>query len=133
MFGNPPLSEKRTVTGMKITARIENAIGDALVRTEAGRISRSGRANIQAWQLRIQAWEGFHRWDRQACLRGVELGREAIRLDPHESDGYAATAIERLLGLDPRYSVKRALRKHPYRDLEDREKLANALTQAGLS
>jgi adenylate cyclase len=76
----------------EITARIENAIGDALVRTEAGRISRSGQANIQAWQLRIQAWEGFHRWHRQACLRGVELGREAIRLDPSESDGYAATA-----------------------------------------
>ena len=33
----------------EITARIENAIGDALVRTEAGRISRSGPANIQAW------------------------------------------------------------------------------------
>ena len=76
----------------EITARIENAIGDALVRSEAGRISRSGQANIQAWQLRIQAWEGFHRWHRQACLRGVEIGREAIRLDPSESDGYAATA-----------------------------------------
>jgi adenylate cyclase len=76
----------------EITARIENAISDALVRSEAGRISRSGQANIQAWQLRIQAWEGFHRWHRQACLRGVELGREAIRLDPSESDGYAATA-----------------------------------------
>jgi len=77
----------------EITARIENAIGDALVRTEAGRISRLGRVNIQAWQLRIQAWEGFHRWHRQGCLRGVELGREAIRLDPHESDGYVATAV----------------------------------------
>ena len=76
----------------EITARTENGIGDALVRTEAGRISRSGQANIQAWQLRIQAWEGFHRWHRQACLRGVELGREAIRLDPSETDGYAATA-----------------------------------------
>ena len=76
----------------EITARIENAIGDALVRSEARRIPRSGQANIQAWQLRIQAWEGFHRWHRQACLRGVELGREAIRLDPSESDGYAATA-----------------------------------------
>jgi TolB-like protein/Flp pilus assembly protein TadD len=75
-----------------ITARIENAIGDAVVRTEAGRISRSGRVNIEAWQLRIQAWEGFHRWHREACLRGVELGREAIRLDPHESESYAATA-----------------------------------------
>jgi adenylate cyclase len=76
----------------EINARIENAIGDALVRSEAGRISRSGQANIQAWQLRIQAWEGFHRWHRQACLRGVDLGREAIRLDPSESDGYAVTA-----------------------------------------
>ena len=76
----------------EITARIENAIGDAVVRTEAGRISRSGQANIQAWQLRVQAWEGFHRWHRQALLRGVEFGREAIRLDPSESDGYAATA-----------------------------------------
>jgi adenylate cyclase len=76
----------------EITARIENAIGDAVVRTEAGRISRSGRANIEAWQLRIQAWEGFHRWHREGCLRGVDLGREAIRLDPHESESYAATA-----------------------------------------
>jgi TolB-like protein/Flp pilus assembly protein TadD len=76
----------------EITARIENAIGDALVRTEAGRIAYRGRANIQAWQLRIQAWEGFHRWHREACLRGVELGREAIRLDPAESDSYAVTA-----------------------------------------
>jgi adenylate cyclase len=76
----------------EITARIENAIGDALVRREAGRITRSGQANIQAWQLRMQAWEGFHRWHRDACLRGVELGREAIRLDPAESDSYAVTA-----------------------------------------
>jgi adenylate cyclase len=76
----------------EITARIENAIGDAVVRTEAGRISRTGRANIEAWQLRIQAWEGFHRWHREGCLRGVDLGREAIRLDPHESESYAATA-----------------------------------------
>ena len=26
------------------------------------------------------------------AFRGVELGREAIRLEPSESDGYAATA-----------------------------------------
>jgi len=76
----------------EITARIQNAIGGVLVKTEAGRASRSGQANIQAWQLRMQAWEGFHRWDRQGLLRGVELGREAIQLDPRESDGYVATA-----------------------------------------
>ena len=76
----------------EITARIQNAIGGVLVRTEAGQASRSGQANIQAWQLRMQAWEGFHRWDRQGLLRGVELGRKAILLDPHESDGYVATA-----------------------------------------
>ena len=39
----------------------------------------------------------------------------------------------RLLGLDPQYSVARALRRHPYRDAADREKLAGALMQAGLS
>jgi adenylate cyclase len=76
----------------EITARIQNAIGGVLVKTEAGRASRSGQVNIQAWQLRMQAWEGFHRWDRQGLLRGVELGREAIQLDPRESDGYVATA-----------------------------------------
>jgi adenylate cyclase len=76
----------------QVTARIYNAIGGALVKEEAGRAARGGQANIQAWQLRIQAWEGFHRWDRQRCLDGVELGREAMRLDPGESDGYLATA-----------------------------------------
>ena len=39
-------------------------------------------------------------------------------------------AIERLLKLDAHYSVKRALRKHPYRDPQDRDKLANALMHA---
>ena len=76
----------------QITARIQNAIGDTVVKTEAGRASRSGEVNLQAWQLRMQAWEGFHRWDRQGCLRGLELGREATRLDPTESDGFVATA-----------------------------------------
>jgi adenylate cyclase len=76
----------------EITARIQNAIGDTLVKTEAGRASRCGQVNLQVWQLRMQAWEGFHRWDRQGCLRGVELGREAMRLDPYESESYVATA-----------------------------------------
>ena len=76
----------------EITARIQNAIGGAVFKTEAGRASRSGRTNIQAWQLRIQAWEGFYRWDRHGLLRGVDHGREAIRLDPDQSDGYVATA-----------------------------------------
>jgi TolB-like protein/Flp pilus assembly protein TadD len=76
----------------ELTARIQNAIGGTLVKTEAQRASHSGRANIQAWQLRMQAWQGFHRWDRDSCLRGVELGREAMRRDPNESDGYVATA-----------------------------------------
>ncbi len=55
----------------EITARIQNAIGDTLVKTEARRASRCGQVNLQAWQLRMQAWDGFHRWDRQGCLRGV--------------------------------------------------------------
>jgi adenylate cyclase len=76
----------------EITARIQNAIGGVLVKTEARRAARSGQANIQAWQLRMQTWEGFHRWDRQALLHGVELGRQAILLDPQESDGYVVTA-----------------------------------------
>ena len=76
----------------EITARIQNAIGDTLVKTEARRASRCGQVNLQAWQLRMQAWDGFHRWDRQGCLRGVELGREAMRLDPYESESYVATA-----------------------------------------
>jgi adenylate cyclase len=76
----------------EITARIQNAIGGVLVKTEAGRASRFGQVNLQAWQLRMQAWDGFHRWDRQACLLGLQLGREAIRLEPNESDGYVATA-----------------------------------------
>ena len=42
----------------EITARIQNAIGDTLVKTEAVRASRSGQVNMQAWQLRMQAWEG---------------------------------------------------------------------------
>jgi len=76
----------------EITARIQNAIGDTLVKTEAVRASRSGQVDMQAWQLRMQAWEGFHRWDRLGCLRGVELGQQAIRLDPYESDGYVVKA-----------------------------------------
>jgi len=44
----------------------------------------------------------------------------------------ARHAVGRLLGLDPQYSVARALRRHPYRDAANREKLAGALMQAGL-
>jgi len=73
----------------EITARIQNAIGVALNTNEARQVSRAGR-NIQAWQLRVQAWEGFYRWDREGLLRGVELAREAIRLEPKESDAYVA-------------------------------------------
>jgi adenylate cyclase len=69
----------------EITARIHNAIGDTLVKKEASRISRSGTANIQAWQMRIQAWEGFYRWDREGCLRGIELGRQAMALEPSKA------------------------------------------------
>ena len=65
----------------EITARIQNAIGGVLVKAEAGRASRVGRANIQAWQLRMQAWEAFHRWDREGLTRGLDLGREAMRLE----------------------------------------------------
>jgi adenylate cyclase len=73
----------------EITARIQNAISGVLNKNEARQVSRAGR-NIQAWQLRIQAWEGFYRWDREALLRGLERAREAVRLEPQESDGYAA-------------------------------------------
>ena len=45
----------------------------------------------------------------------------------------ARRAIESLLRLDARYSLKRALRRHPYRNPADRDKMANALTEAGLS
>jgi len=45
----------------------------------------------------------------------------------------ACAAVERLLGIDPQYSVKRALRRHPYRDATDRDKLAGALRKAGLT
>ncbi|WP_192859558.1 adenylate/guanylate cyclase domain-containing protein [Bradyrhizobium sp. DOA9] len=76
----------------QITARIHNAIGGTLVKTEATRARQSGLANVQAWQLRIQAWDGFHRWDREGCLRGVDLGRRATEIDPTESDGYTVTA-----------------------------------------
>lgn len=76
----------------QITARIHNAIGGTLIITEASRVRKSGPASIQAWQLRVQAWDGFNRWDREGCLRGVELGRRAIELDPDESDGYTVTA-----------------------------------------
>ena len=77
----------------QITARIDNAIGGTLITTEANRVRKSGQANIQAWQLRVQAWDGFNRWDREGCLHGVELGRQAIELDPDESDGYTVTAL----------------------------------------
>jgi adenylate cyclase len=76
----------------QITARIHHSVGGTLIRTEAARTPRAGHANIQAWQLRVQALDGFHRWDRDGCLRGVERGRQAIELDPEESDGYAVTA-----------------------------------------
>jgi hypothetical protein len=45
----------------------------------------------------------------------------------------ARLAVEGLLRLDGRYSIKRALRRHPYRNSDDREKLAAALMRAGLS
>ena len=77
----------------QITARIHNAIGGTLVTTEANRARKSGQANIQAWQLRLQAWDGFNRWDREGCLHGAELGRRSIELDPNESDGYTVTAL----------------------------------------
>jgi adenylate cyclase len=44
----------------------------------------------------------------------------------------ARCAVDSLLALDARYSLKRALRRHPYRNIADRDKLASALTQAGL-
>jgi adenylate cyclase len=45
----------------------------------------------------------------------------------------AHRAVESLFGLDARYSLKRAMRRHPYRNAADRDKLANALIEAGLS
>jgi len=77
----------------QITARIHNALFGTLIATEASRARKSGKANIEAWQLRVQAWDGFNRWDREGCLYGVELGRRAIELDADESDGYTVTAL----------------------------------------
>ena len=77
----------------QISARIHNAIAGTLITTEANLARKSGQANIQAWQLRVQAWDGFSRWDREGCLKGVELGRRAIELDPGESDGYTVAAL----------------------------------------
>ena len=45
----------------------------------------------------------------------------------------ARNAVEGLLRIDPKCSIKRALRRHPYRDFAERDKLADALGQAGLS
>jgi adenylate cyclase len=77
----------------QITARIHNAIGDTLVRKESSQISRLGAANIQAWQMRMQAWDGFYRWDREGCLRGVDLGRQATVIEPSDSDGCLVTSL----------------------------------------
>jgi tetratricopeptide (TPR) repeat protein len=45
----------------------------------------------------------------------------------------AHRTVESLLKLDARYSLKRATGRHPYRNAADRDKLANALIEAGLS
>ncbi len=45
----------------------------------------------------------------------------------------ACGAIESLRRIDPQYSIKRALGRHPYRDAVDRDKLADALRRAGLT
>ena len=45
----------------------------------------------------------------------------------------ARKVVESLLAINSRYSLNRALRRHPYRNDADRTKLASALMQAGLS
>ena len=65
-------------------------------------------------------------WPEGLTMQAAALAKLGRADDAHD-------AIGLLLGLDPQYSVARALRRHPYRDLADREKLAAALMQAGLS
>jgi adenylate cyclase len=47
--------------------------------------------------------------------------------------GEARKVVDSLLGLDATYSLRRALGRHPYRNAADRDKLAKALIEAGLS
>ena len=66
----------------------------------------------------------------QAYLAAPAYGAALAKLGRTDD---ARRAIESLLGLDAQYSVKSALRRHPYRDAKDRDKLADALARAGLS
>jgi adenylate cyclase len=45
----------------------------------------------------------------------------------------ARQVVQILFSMDGKYSLKRAVGRHPYRNAADREKLANALMRAGLS
>src|SRR5262249_56507296 len=56
-------------------------------------------------------------WTEGLTMQAAALARLGRTQDAHH-------AVERLLGLDVQYSVRRALRKHPYRDAADRDKLA---------
>jgi adenylate cyclase len=74
----------------------------------------------------------------QRVMRQLPTWTEAFTM---QAAGYAKLgrideargAVKSLLALDAKYSLKRALGRHPYRNAADRDKLASGLMQAGLS
>ena len=57
----------------QMTARIYNAIGGELVKEEAGRIPRSGRAKIMAWSFVCRRGTGFIVGTAKAACLGSSL------------------------------------------------------------
>src|SRR5262249_22849768 len=64
-------------------------------------------------------------WTETFTMQAAAYARLGRQLD-------AQKAVESLRRIDSQYSINRALRRHPFRDAAQRDKLADALRMAGL-
>ena len=76
----------------EITARIMNSIRVAIGQSEVRASRKLTPQGLRAWQLRVQAFDLFYRWNRAEMMQAIEMSRRAVELEPDNASGYAMLA-----------------------------------------
>ena len=76
----------------EITAQIMNAVRVTIDQSETRASRKLHPQSLQVWQLRAQAADHFHRWNRNDMHQAIELSRRAIALAPDDAIGHAYLA-----------------------------------------
>ena len=76
----------------EITARIMNSIRVAIGQSEVRASRKLTPQGLRAWQLRVQAFDLFYRWNRAEMMQAIDMSRRAVEMEPDNASGYAMLA-----------------------------------------